>query len=417
MNNKYIALIVAAVVVAAGTASAIYFLSGPGGDGKIIGTDVDFVGRDITQADDLNGGIVAIGQDSFRWITYFGLADRCVMIDTNDRMNFMGKAFMFVGRALANVGDSDDDYTHANCAVTPGDVERIFAIGPSVVIVPENFYSEYANEYRSMVRYGLNVVSIGLIYAFLEPGTFRITDSVNAQIDLLQKVFSKVLDTDRGKELKEAINGTVEDILALSSQVTQRKSGYIGALAYGGAHGADSSLSYYMPFALAGVDNIMDSGGTYKHGDSGVRTYSANAISERIKDDTILFLCATGLFVCTDNTSKGIIQLFRDHEAYVAVPYIWTGMNFENVLVAAYQIMKDAYGILSQSELDEKINNVYSLFLGSSVSNRNIEVYGVGVPADGTTVFEDMCKMYSERRGNPVHGPITIAADGTLSYL
>ncbi|MDR0198807.1 MAG: hypothetical protein LBI08_03590, partial [Methanomassiliicoccaceae archaeon] len=379
-------MIVAAMVFAAGAASAIYFLSNDGDDGKIIGKDVDFVGRGIDPVENLNGGIVAIGQDSFRWMTYFGLADKCVMIDTNDRMNFMGKAFMFVGRAQADVGDSDDDYTHANCAMTPKDVEHIFSIGPSVVIVPEEFYTEYANEYRSLVRYGLNVVSIGLIYTFLDPGTFRIADALDAQINLLQKVFSNVLDTDRGKELKDAINGTVEDILSLSSQVTQRKSGYIGALAYSGAHGADSSLTYYMPFALAGVDNIMDNGERYKHGDPGVKTYSANVISERIKDDTLLFLCATGLYMCTDNTSKGVIQLFQGHEAYIAVPYIWTGMNFENVLVAAYQILKDAYGLLTQSELDAKIDNVYALFLGSSVSNRNMEVFGVGIPAPGTTV-------------------------------
>ena len=415
MDSKFIAIGVVAVLAIAGVGYAIYAMGGDDNNG-IVGEDVDFVGRSIQPVENVDDGIVAIGQDSFRWMTYFGLADKCVMIDTNDRTNFMGKAFMYIGRALADVSETDlNDYTHANCAITAGDVSHIMSIEPSVVVVPEGFYTDYANEYKSLVDYGLNVVSIGYIYTFLEPGTFEITERMNAQIDLLSNVFSNVLDTDRGQELKDGINSTVSDIRAMAGTVTTQKSAYIGAIAYNGAHGTDSSMTYYMPFALAGIRNIMDDG-TYSLVGSDVKTFSATTIKEKITSDTILFLDGTGIYMCTDNTSKGIIQLFEGHEAYVACPYIWTGMNFESVLISAYQVMKDAYGTLTQAQFEAKVNAIHDLFLGDHISNRDIVASTTPVPAAGTTVYQDMNNLYMTMRGNPISGAITIASDGTLSF-
>ena len=125
-----IALAVVAMIAIAG--AAVLVNSG----GREVTGDTDFAGYPITPVDDLDGGIVAVGQDSFRWMTYFGVADRCVMVDMNDRTNYMGKAFMYVGKAQALLANPDLKYTSTNCGIAPEDVRTIINLDPSIVIVP-----------------------------------------------------------------------------------------------------------------------------------------------------------------------------------------------------------------------------------------------------------------------------------------
>lgn len=409
-QTSVISIVAVAIIVIAAVAVLVM---NNGDDGPDIDPTKDFAGMDIVPVGDLDDGIVAIGQDSFRWVTYFGLADRCVMVDRNDSTNYMGKSFMYVGKAQALMVDPDLKYTSTNCGITPADVSTIINLDPSLVVVPAQFEQSYPLEMKALREAGLNIFHIGYIYTFLENGTFRMTSDLVKQIDDLSLVLNM---QDRGQELKDLIDGTVSDILSIRDRITEMRTGYIGALAYNGAHGVDSSMTYYMPFELAGITNIMLSDSETADKDSHVGTYSATDISKGIRDDTILFLDATGIYTCTTNTDRGILELFEGHEAYVACPYIWTGMNYENVLVGAYQILHDAYGLLTDEELEQRIDAVYRGFLGTSESLRNEVVSGIPVPETGTSVYDDMNNLYEGRRGNPIHGAISVGSEGIV-YL
>jgi iron complex transport system substrate-binding protein len=420
MQRKIIFAIAAVAIIIIAAVGGSMLLQGPDeGNESVIGEDIDFAGREIQTVTDLDHGIVAIGQDSFRWMTYFGLADHCIMIDINDKTNFMGKSFMYHGRALADVNESDaNDFSHTNCGITVEDVANILAAEPSLVVVPVTFKTDYSNEYQSLLDGGLNVVAIANIYTFLEPVTFEVVDDLRSQINLLSKVLAM---EERGQEILDAIENTVQDIRSIAAQAATNVSAYIGSLAYNGAHGPDSSIAYYMPFALAGVKNIMANEGMDMNG-SGVSTYSATKIKEGIQaaeaqgDRVLLFLDATGLYMSTDNTAKGILQLFIGHEAYVAFPYIWTGMNFENVLISAYQVLKDAHGLLTEEQFEQKVNAVYDAFLGSHMSNRDMTATTVPAPSEPTSIYMDMNAMYMVRRANPVYGEIIISEEGTMTF-
>lgn len=376
---------------------------------------------------DLDGGIVAVGQDSFRWMTYFGLADKCVMVDQNDMTNYLGKTFMYVGRAQVDIDGgnsaklSDADaarkyFTHSNCAITTEDVKTIIELKPSIVVVPAKFYTDYRNEMAAIENSGINTIAIGEIYTFLDSKTFMITDDLEKQIDVLSKALGQ---EKRGNELKEAFKEIVNDLKSFSGKVTEKKSAYIGSVSYDGAHGINSSLSYYLPFELANVTNII--GGSADYEGSGVKEYSAATIKNGIKEDTILFVDASGYSFNTDNTSQGIIKMFEGHDAYLIAPYIWTGINYESVFIDAYQILRYAYGdsVITESQMNEKINHVYDLFFGTHESNRNIsefKSYTVDLPENGTSIFEDMNSMYLVAKKNPIFGEISIDSSGKMSY-
>ena len=417
MNSKAIIAIVAVVIVVAAGAGAVMVMNG---SGKSSGNNEDFAGYEVKTVDNLDNGIVAVGQDSFRWVTYFGLSNKCVMVDMNDKTNYMAKSFMYTGKADAINGATAISgkalqFTSTNCGVTDGDVATIIDLNPSVVIVPEGFETDYKKQMDALRSANLHILHIGYIYTFLDPETFEITDSVEKQLNILAKTLNK---QDRADEIRDAFSSIVKDIRSIASNVTTKKTGYISCLAYNGAHGADSSIAYFMPFALANVDNIMASE-KMDWESSGVDTYSATKIKENMDKDTVLFLDATGLFSATDNTSKGILELFSGHDAYISYPYIWTGINYESVLICAYQILHDVYGLLTDEQLKEKVDNVNAKFLGSSESNRQETTTksNIPVPAAHTSIYDDESAVYKGFRGNNTHGKVTINADGTISGL
>lgn len=413
-HNMIVAFATVIIIAVAGTACVVSFDNGNSGtDGN-----TDFAGYEIKPVENLDKGIVAVGQDSFRWVTYFGLADKCVMVDMNDKTNYMGKSFMYVGKAQALTANNDLKYTSTNCGITADDVRTIINLNPSIVIVPADFESTLPQEMKALRSANLNIYHITNVYQFLtEDGTFELTEEMTKQIDGLGKVLGK---SDRAESLKKVIRDTVADILSIRETITEKRTGYIGSIAYNGAHGVDSSMSYYLPFELAGIENIIKDVNADADKISHVATYSATSIKEHIKDDTILFLDATGIYTFVDkngnylsnsNTDQGIIKLFDSHEAYIACPYIWTGLNIENVLVGAYQILRDAYNCISEEEFKQKIDAVYDGFLGNAKSIREQPASGVPI-SEGKTVYEDMSYVYEQRRGNKIYGKISFDANG-----
>ncbi len=417
-----VAIAIVAVLIITGSCAVLLTNDNP--DNDPFTGDVDAAGKPIEPVDNLDNGIVAIGQDSFRWITYFDLADRCVMIDWNDSYNFLGKSYMYVGRALVDIEGSDtatpDDmtyYSHTNCGITDDDFRTILELNPSVVVVPKGFYTDYKNIMNALDKQGINTVAIDYVYTFLEPGTFQITEQVENQIDILAKALCQ---EERGQELKDAFEDCVSDIRTFTDRISVERTAYVGSLAYNGAHGIDSSMTYYMPLELAGVRNIV--GGTPDWTDSGVRTFSAPEIKKNLQDDTILFIDASGYHVNTDNTSKGILEMFKGHDAYTIAPYIWTGINHDTVFVDALQILRFAYGdeVITESEYEEAVKDVYERFYGTYESNRNIDnpnkISGtLDLPSEGTTILEDMNAVYEAVRGVSIGAEVTIGDGGTLS--
>lgn len=425
VQKSIAAIIIVAVIVVAGV--GVYFFTSGSDNDEPNTANTDFVGQEIVPVENLDNGIVAVGQDSFRWMTYFGLADKCVMVDQNDMTNYLGKTFMYVGRAQVDIDGADsakltgDDparkyFTHSNCAITSDDVKTIIELKPSIVVVPVGFYTDYRNEMAAIEKAGINTLAIGYIYTFLDSKTFAITDDLNRQIDVLSKALG---EEKRGNELKAAFEEIVNDLKSISGKVTEKKTAYIGSVSYNGAHGINSSLSYYLPFELANVTNII--GGSADYDGSGVKEYSASTIKNGIKEDTILFVDASGYSANNDNTSQGILKMFEGHDAYLIAPYIWTGINYESVFIDAYQILRYAYGdsVITESQMNEKINHVYDLFFGTHESNRNIsefKSYTVPLPEKGTTIFEDMNSMYLVAKKNPIYGEITLDSNGNMSY-
>lgn len=423
VQKSIAAIILVAVIVVAGV--GVYFFTSASGDDKTNSANTDFVGQEIVPVDNLDNGIVAVGQDSFRWMTYFGLADKCVMVDQNDMTNYLGKSFMYVGRAQVDIEGGDSAkldgtaarkyFTHTNGGITSDDVRTILELKPSIMIVPIGVYEKHPNEMKAIDNAGINTLAIDEIYTFLDSKTFAITSNLEKQIDILSKALGQ---EKRGNELKAAFEEIVNDLKSISGKVTEKRTAFVGSVSYSGPHDISTSLAYYLPFELANVTNILSGSADYTG--SGVKEYSASDIKNGIKEDTILFVDASGYSVNSNNNAQGIIKMFEGHEAYLIAPYIWTGINYESVFIDAYQILRYAYGdsVITEAQMDEKINHVYDLFFGTHESNRNISEFtkfSASLPEKGTSIFDDMSEFYKAAKGNPIHGEISIDSNGKMS--
>ena len=194
-----IVVVVAAIIVVAGAA---YYVTKDKSSDDSFSYDTDFADKELEIVDNLDNGIVAVGQDSFRWMTYFGLADKCVMVDQNDMTNYLGKSFMYVGRAVVDIegGDSaklsgDDParayFTHTNCGITDADVQTIIKLNPSIVVVPVGFYTDSPNQIAAIEKAGIKTLAIGYIYTFLNADDFSITDDLKRQIGIISKALKQ----------------------------------------------------------------------------------------------------------------------------------------------------------------------------------------------------------------------------------
>ena len=426
MNQKaLIAVAAVAILLIAGVAAVVTMGGGNSNDDNQDASNTDFVGNEVVPVENLDNGIVAVGQDSFRWMTMFGLADKCVMVDLNDMKNFLGKSFMYVGRDKVDIDNSattspDKEtakyFTHDNGKITKDDVKTIIDLNPSIMVVPAELYNDCTQEIAGLEKADINIVAIKDLYTFLDQDTLEPTADLLKIIDILSLALD---EEDRGQELKDAFRDTVKTLQSYTSKIKEKRTGYVGCVAYSGAQDVSSSMAYYLPMELAGVTNIL--GGTATYDGSGVKQYNAANIQKNIEDDTIVFLDASGYGknASPSNTATGIFKLFSGHESYLVMPYIWTGTNYDSVFIDAFLILRYAYGddVITAEQLEDEIEDVYDRFFGTSESSRNITQIGksnVPLPEPGTTVIEDMNEVYKVMKGNPIYGGVVINQDGTV---
>lgn len=409
MNQSGIlAIAIAAVMIAGGGFIAYAMINGDGEDELDISRDA--VGREYVIPDDLDDGIVAIGVGTARWTSYFGLADKIVLGDMRDSANMFGKSYMYANPSIASVGKNS-----GTSGIQMADVDTIFKLEPSLVILNHTEYNASTNIVSALEKGGINVVVIFELEEMIDPSSLELTEKFVYQANLLGKVFKK---ESRADELIEGIEGIVDDIRGLVGDTTPVE-GYIGGLAYSGAKRIDFTSGTYLPFLLANVDNVVS--------DNSVAVEkSADDISSMLSEDTVVFIDGSARKDSGDGSveeQKGLVMLFEDRglSGFATMPYIFFGMNFENILIASYQIASYVHpDVLTEEEFLQKADDVYDLFLGTHESSRSTASSGVAPPAEGTSIFADMSNVLDNGTGSnglgvPLYTELVFGSDGKIT--
>jgi iron complex transport system substrate-binding protein len=180
----------------------------------------------------------------------------------------------------------------------------------------------------------------------------------------------------RAKELIRFFNQQISELETRTRDITQKKSCFVGGIAFKGPHGFQSTEPTYPPFQFISAENIAAAGSM-----SGKNIRHSNFSKEKIleADPDILFLDLSTLQMGTGH--GGLHELKTDpvyqelsavknKKTYCVLPYNWYTQNFGSILADAWYIGKVLYPErFKDVEPRKKADDIYEFLVSKPVFN------------------------------------------------
>ncbi|MGE4275304.1 MAG: ABC transporter substrate-binding protein [Candidatus Methanomethylophilaceae archaeon] len=358
MNKQMPVTIAIVLVLLAGAVGfgAGYVVYNNSGEEQPTGV-IDAVGRSVQIPDSLDDGIVTVGVDTLRFVSYFNLNEKVVMVDAGDKSPTQnGKAYQY---AYGYYTDANLT-SHTHNGLPSADIEAIGNLQPSLIIVSHTVYNNFKVNCDILAK-SFNLV---VIYELSEESfmteNYTLDDDFIFQVELLGQIFQM---EDRAQELIDGINGFFTEIRDLVDGRTSNESVYLAGTAVAGARALDWTVGNFVSLELVGGNNAYTGSTSAVALDIG-----PEAVGDL--DFDIAFVDPTSFGMIIDNTdSQAVLEYFESSgvDIYVMMPYFWFGCNFDNVIANAYYLAYVLYdGIYNQSVMMGYINGVYEFFYGDN---------------------------------------------------
>lgn len=352
------AIAVVVIVVAAGAGAIL--LTDHGNDDVQGGADhvTDSVGRSVPVPESLEGGIVVVGMSTspLRLLSMFDVHDHVIEVDMNEINNPLN------GRGYAFAFDYTDCEYHANNTLDNETVESIASKDPSLVVVMDTVYTTYTDIVEILSR-AVPTFVLTVEMDVWDESISGISDEMSGTIGTLGKLLGQ---EDRAEELVSGIDGIVRDIRSLVGESDLRA--YLAGANYGGTNTLNTTLAEYDPFALTGLHNAY----------TGNETSKVEIPVERLTrmDFDIMILDPSSADKYSDPSSQLVMEYYHmvnsdsdpdnDVRIYTAMPVSGFGTNYDGVLVNGYFLAHVFYGQLTEEQMLERIDNIYTVFYGDA---------------------------------------------------
>lgn len=366
-GNIIMSLVVACILVGGGAAYYVTIQNEGGTSGDLR----DMADRAVTPVDNLDNGVVTVGVGTLRWASYFGLYEDIICVDLGDTnaggYNAKGYGYAFDYYLKAANGTIK---THSHNSIEAADVENIGEMDPSIVIISLSVYENHKVN-CDLLAAKCNVVVIDELEDFLDASEYKLNDRFVKQIDLLGKVLGKEA---RANELKSGIQSVLDDIRGIVKDMTSDKKVYVCGVSSSGAKSLDFGLPEYWALELANGTNIMSMISDKR----GVTSMQLNVEEIAKLNPDIVFVDPTCKNMLTGTDSQNVMEAIikSGSKIYVSTPYVWFGINYDNVLADTYRLINNLYGdsVIDQAAVDSKIDSVYKLFYGDDGSDVKVNM-------------------------------------------
>lgn len=392
-RNKIFAVVVIVLLASVAISAVLLSQGTDGGSDDDPSAVLDMAGRDVTEVADMNvERVVATGPGALRFVSYLNCSDMVVAVEAREGPAYNAKSYMYAfeyddrsryDRSIGSGGDGLIEYP-----------EQLLGLDnvPQVIIysVPSaSLTSQQQAHIETAEKLGMKVVVILELDTMLN-GTDSLSETFVRQTTLLGKVLDR---EERAAELLTFIEDALGDLKARAASVSASERGataYIGSLSYAGAKGFDHSSSWYDPFAILGADNIVTGGSQV--------VYQINMEDIIGAQPDHIFLDPTGYKTFISNWNNGssgqskatleTLTAFQEGRAFMTIPFIWYGVNFDNVLLGAYYIGMVMYpSAFGDVNIGEKAAEIYTAFVGE-------DCYG------------DMNAWFEANRGTAITGAV-----------
>ena len=331
---------------------------------------IDMRGRTVRVPSEIRG-IVALGANSLRLLTYFDAVEKVVAVeDTGHAREKTVHEFFYLAtyriarpelRDLPSIGSSDNH-------------EAIIAAAPDLVFSSSVDVSALDHLQRTL---GIPVFAID---ADVE------LDDTERFFEQLRRV-GRVLGEDaRAEALVDGVSALLEDLAARAERVREARTAYAGGMMFYGPADLLRTTGDYLPFDLTGTRNVMPPNPT------GNRQPYATSIEELVRADPAF------VFVDAANDALSMagyrryqqlldehVTAFRNRDVYVTLVYKYYGTNWSNQLINVYVVgsvlYPEAFGDVVIEDVAEQ---VWELFFGVPIDyDTVVGLHGPGVGRAG----------------------------------
>lgn len=302
--------------------------------------------------------IICSGAGALRYISYMQCQDKVIAVDDmeKERPQFEARPYAF-----ANPGFRDlPMFGEARGNDNP---ELIAALNPLPDVIFKTYGEMGFNPVELQEKTGIPVVVLD--YGDLgknRPVFYR-------SIELIGRIMNK---SERAEEIKEYIDNIIIDLDKRTSEISDRKTCYIGGVAYKGAQGLQSTEPGYPPFLFLNTPNadIDPMNNEFAHMD-----VSKEKIVE--SDPEIIFIDiatfqsdprANAAYELKHDPAYASLRAAKNGNIYGVLPYNWYTQNHGSTLANAYFIGTILYpDRFKDIDPIKKADEIYTFLVGKPV--------------------------------------------------
>ncbi len=321
---------------------------------------IDAAGRKVEIPEKIES-VICSGPGCLRLLVYLKAQDKIVAVDTMEK-----KETFFDLRPYAVVNPQFKKYPVFGELRGVDNPELIMGLDPCPQVIFKTFPSMGYDPVELENKTGIPVVVLN--YGDLL--THR-KDFFNA-LTIMGKVMNK---RDRAEELISFFKGQINELQQRTSDIpdVEKKSCYVGGIAFKGAHGVLSTEPLYPPFYFINAKNVVP---VSKTGNN--LSYSVISKESLVKwDPQIVFLDistlqmgnnAGGLHELKTDPVYQILTAVQNSDVFGILPYNWYTRNFGSILADAWYAGTVLYpGRFSDVVPAKKADEIYTFLLGKPV--------------------------------------------------
>ena len=330
-------------------------------DAKKTMTVTDMAGRVLTVPDPVNH-VICSGPGALRLLTYLGGQDLIVAVDDIEtrRRRFDARPY-----ALANpefkkypVFGEFRGFDHP---------ERILALEKQ----PQVIFKTYATLGHDPVELQEKTGIPTMVLEYGNLGNYR--KQFSQSLRVMGTVVGK---RERAEKVREFFDAAINDLASRTGDVhkSEKKTCFVGGIAYKGPHGFGSTEPSYPPFILVNADNVA-----YEESMIGRSSRQVTVAKEKLLewDPEVLFLDlstlqlegeASGYWEILNDPALKALSAVREKKVYGVLPYNWYTINYGSIMANAYFIGSILYPERFQ-DVDPvaKAEEIYQYLVGKPV--------------------------------------------------
>ena len=330
-------------------------------DAKKTMTVTDMAGRVLSVPDPVNH-VICSGPGALRLLTYLGAQDLIVAVDDIE----IGRRH-FDARPYALAHPEFKKYPIFGEFRGFDNPERILALEKQPQVIFKTFATLGHDPVELQQKTGIPTV----VLEYGNLGNHR------KQFSQSLRVMGKVVDKcERAEKVIEFFDATINDLKSRTGEVikSEKKTCFVGGIAYKGPHGFGSTEPGYQPFMFVNADNVA-----YEESMIGRSSRQVTVAKEMLLewDPYVLFLDlstlqlegeASGYWQILNDPVLNALAAVQEKKVYGVLPYNWYTINYGSILANAYFIGSILYPERFQGvDPVAKAEEIYQYLVGKPV--------------------------------------------------